>query len=237
MSRARSLSRRLSREAAEAARHDALPEPPGLQAWLNQVCAIGEDREEFEPPPDSPKALACFTYALENLGAITKDCSDARVTRVIGHLLCTKGERPHCLDDRRLDLGARARCVRAMARLWTDVFEQRVTPCLIDGVRSGQPRPMDFLCYLLWDSTDLIYHLRRCDADTFDPILVDVMAAGLTCRNVACIEGALHGLGHFQPHSPKRVPAVIEGALVKHGRDWPAALRDYAHSAALGRVM
>jgi hypothetical protein len=70
----------------------------------------------------------------------------------------------------------------------------------------------------------------------------DLVAAGWTAMKQAlatghrlCIEGALHGLGHWQFAEPETVAAIVDTFLAGHP-DLPPALRDYALQAREGHV-
>ncbi len=65
-----------------------------------------------------------------------------------------------------------------------------------------------------------------------DPIF-EVLEYALTSSHPACIESALHGLGHLHNHHPSRVEALIDGFLARAAS---SELISYAQEARKGRV-
>ena len=112
---------------------------------------------------------------------------------------------------------------------------QRCEPVLGHRNEPGGNRIND-VCYMLWDVTPLNYWKDDPDAALYYDTVVDLLDAVLALENAACLESALHGLGHTAAYArPGQVAAVIDRflRLRKHLR--PELVR-YAHFASTGYV-
>ena len=65
---------------------------------------------------------------------------------------------------------------------------------------------------------------------------LDVMATILDFESLACVESALHGLGHWHRAFPEPVEGLIDGFLATHSDARPELLT-YARSARCGCVL
>ena len=71
--------------------------------------------------------------------------------------------------------------------------------------------PLNYIAYMLWDVSPLIYHAR--DDNRLFSAITDVLEDALNLSNAACIESALHGLGHAQHYYPDAVELIIDRFL------------------------
>jgi len=61
------------------------------------------------------------------------------------------------------------------------------------------------------------------------------MAQTLEIDHVACLEGALHGLGHWHVYCPAEVEHIIDEFLAERS-NLPSDLLEYARDARIGGV-
>jgi len=100
--------------------------------------------------------------------------------------------------------------VLAIKRLYKDCFEPRCAPVLGHTSERGG-NPLNSIAYMLWDVSPIIYHARD-DKSLFSAI-AEVLEDALQSSNAACIESALHGLGHAQHYFPDAVETIIDRFL------------------------
>lgn len=126
--------------------------------------------------------------------------------------------------------------IRAIKHLYTDCFEPRCVPVLGHLDEPGA-NPLNSFCYMLWDGSPIGWWGHHADADAFHPAIVEVMAYALTtCENPACLESALHGLGHLKSARPDLVVPIIETFLDTRSA-LSAEIIQYAKAAMTGCIL
>ena len=112
----------------------------------------------------------------------------------------------------RLDapIALKVSAVLAIKRLYKDCFEPRCAPVLAHTSERGG-NPLNSIAYMLWDVAPIIYHAR--DDDRLFLAIAEVLKDALNSSNAACIESALHGLGHAQSYYPDTVEIIIDRFL------------------------
>jgi vesicle coat complex subunit len=89
---------------------------------------------------------------------------------------------------------------------------------------------------MLWDVSPLSWweEKRSPEREIFYNAVIDVLEEALSSNNPACVESALHGLGHIQSSCIERVTEVITNYLKKVSVS--TQLTTYAKQAILGNV-
>jgi hypothetical protein len=87
-----------------------------------------------------------------------------------------------------------------------------------------------------WDLLPIVGEPDNPARKALDETVLSVMARILTLDNIACQEGALHGLGHWQMFYPEQVQAIIGDFLGTHIALRPE-LKAYARRAREGCVL
>lgn len=104
-----------------------------------------------------------------------------------------------------------------------------------DGVDFGGTRPLYCVCYMFWE----IFPVSDTPQTPEEAPLVEAKLASieeiLSIDSAMCQYSALHGLGHVQRHSPKRVAETIDRYLELHP-DPAFVLKKYALNARKGCV-
>jgi hypothetical protein len=131
------------------------------------------------------------------------------------YLLCQKGG----AEEPRID------AVRQMKHLYRDCFARRCSPVL--SHLSAAAGPLNGICYMLWDVTPLT---------AWQDVVLDVMEDALYVPHDACIESALHGLGHRHPQNKERIAGIIDRFLATV-KGLNPDLRQYARAAREGSVL
>jgi len=99
--------------------------------------------------------------------------------------------------------------------------------------------PLEYVTYMLWDSSPLSAFASRAETR---PALLRVLEDALYLPNPACVESALHGVGHLRAAGigvAKRnaeLAGIIDRFLATR-TDVDPVLRDYAIQARRGNVL
>jgi hypothetical protein len=129
----------------------------------------------------------------------------------------------------------RLRAINAIRLLYSELFEQRCAPVLGHTSEAGA-NPLNYVCYMLWDFSPISYWERSAEKHVMYPVIADVLAFGLTCKNKACVESGLHGLGHIAFYFREGVARIIDSFLNDAESRFPD-LVEYAHRAKVGHVL
>ncbi|MEU6429897.1 hypothetical protein ABZ860_28750 [Microbispora sp. NPDC046973] len=131
----------------------------------------------------------------------------------------------------------RIRCAAAIRQLYVQLFEPRCQNALSHGDNGESVKnPLNSICYMWWDVFPTWGRPGDPVARRIDEVLLGVMQETLSSENVACVESALHGLGHWHITYLDVTESIVREFL----RQRPtigASLDDYARAAMRGRVL
>lgn len=124
--------------------------------------------------------------------------------------------------------------ILAIERLFEDLYAPSCSHffCHIDD-GPEPPSPLNSSCYMWWDVAPL--DLQGKTPRKTDHLILRVQANILRLPSVACVESALHGLGHMALHYRRRVHRIIDDFL-RTRADLPQCLLDYAAAARDGAI-
>jgi hypothetical protein len=127
----------------------------------------------------------------------------------------------------------RQRAIRAIFDIYADCFASRCADAL--SHRDEPDNPLNYICYMWWDVfpawADPNDSAEAAEADEY----LAVMQRCLTLSHHACLEGALHGLGHWHSIFPQRVEQIVDRFL-RERNDLRPELVLYARRARDGGV-
>jgi len=217
--------------------------PPRYVEWLLHVFdhAVTDPHWYFElnAPQFEASALETtllVTCTMENCGRDLAIYSDDQVDQGLNYLFsnaCSDNVFSVMSEDVPIDI--RVNAIRSIKRLYADCFEVRCAPVL-SHLNELSSSKLNGICYMLWDITPLNYWEARTDKHLAYNAVVDVMEAALGSQNIACLEGALHGLGHTQRYLPERITSIVERFLASSQNLRPE-LKAYAENAATGYML
>ena len=87
---------------------------------------------------------------------------------------------------------------------------------------------------MFWDLLPYYGDQAKTGYEKINQTSLDVMEKTLYLTSVSCIEGALHGLGHWHDEFPKKVETIID-KFIASGK-LPEELREYASKARDGNL-
>lgn len=183
---------------------------------------------DFDATPEEVTKLVAIT--MRRSGADLEQFSDRQVNEGLHFIFNNAcGDIVFKLIDEKVPDAVRLDAIDSLRWLYSDCLEKRCAPVLGHLDEPGAT-PLNSICYMLWDITPL--HYKKSP----EPILA-VMEAALTGRNDACIEGALHGLGHSRSYAPDgRVEGIIRKFLERR-KDLRPELVRYAEAACTGCIL
>lgn len=221
----------------------ALPAPSGYLAWLTDV--FGQpvtpngwyfDLELTVSGIESQKQAEFVACMLENCGDDLARFSDAQVGYGLNYLFNNScSDAVFALMDDSVPIQLRLRVIAGIKVLYRDCFSQRCVPVLghLDEVGGSL---LNQVCYMFWDVSPLSWWENRLDNQMFYRAVVDVLEEALTLPNPACVESALHGLGHMHECLKDRITSVI-AAYQRVNVFVHPALQVYAQQASTGRIL
>ncbi|MDZ4755761.1 MAG: hypothetical protein SGJ11_14850 [Phycisphaerae bacterium] len=184
-------------------------------------------------PYDSAQALAqTLADARRVLGPLD-DASLAAALRLLFEGSLT--DIAYLVRDGDMPLNLRLDALRSIEVLYDEVLELRAGDTL-QSQATASSSELQQTIFMIWDVSPLTYwppsgHARaasRCLAETFGAVLG-------RCRSAACIESALHGLGHLHNSNADAAKEAISRWMSQRP-DVPDELLDYAELAWAGTV-
>ncbi|NJD24056.1 MAG: hypothetical protein FIB06_01475 [Betaproteobacteria bacterium] len=203
--------------------------PPTPSGWYFDV-----DDPNF--PGSAGEIVALTARTLTRCGDDLISFTDVQVAHGLSYLFnnaCSDTVFAFIDDD--VPATDRLAAISAIRWLYRDCLAVRCAPVLGHCDEAGA-NPLNGFCYMLWDTTPLAWWEGRPEKDRWYEALADVLEYALTIANPACIESALHGLGHLHPVAPDRVGRAIARFLAAADH-LPERLRNYARQAATGCIL
>lgn len=216
--------------------------PPRYAAWLKFVFdrpltpnGWYFDLNEPDFGGSATEIAELVACTLENCGRDLAGYSDAQVYHGLSYIFSNAcSNTVFALMDETVPAALRLRAIAAIKVLYRDCFTPGCAPvlCHLDEPGANALNPV---CYMLWDMSPLGHWEGRQDKVEFYGAVVEVMEEALTSDNPACVESALHGLGHAQPYFTDKVVAAIS-AFQRRNVYVSPLLKDYAQYARSGCV-
>jgi hypothetical protein len=217
--------------------------PPRYRNWLTHVFDhpvrdpawfFDANAPYFDAPSD--ELVELITYTFLNCGRDLVSYSDGQVNDGLNYIFnnaCSNVV--FSLMDSTVSLESRKRAIASIKELYAQCFEERCAPVLGHLDEAGA-KPLNHICYMLWDVTPLSYWEADKSKDVFYGEVLSVLQYALGSPNPACVESALHGLGHIQLYRASQVTPIIQAFLRRNAKLRPE-LRQYAENAAVGCVL
>jgi hypothetical protein len=216
--------------------------PPRYAEWLlfvfdRPVTPNGWyfDLEEPTFTAVASELAVLVDHTLENCGRDLARFSNEQVYHGLNYIFSNScSDVVFSLMDESVPTALRLRAIATIKILYRDCFNQRCAPVLGNIDEPGS-NPLNSICYMLWDTSPLGYWENRPNKDVFYCAVVEVMAEALNSSNPACVESALHGLGHTQSYYTEKVIEVIDSYLRRNVFVSPQ-LKEYAQHAKSGCI-
>jgi hypothetical protein len=157
-------------------------------------------------PTSSPEQLATAIRQLcVNAGDNLKEFNNLQVAGGLTYIFNSSfSNYAFDLVHGEMPLELRRSVFQSLNVLFAECFALRCAPVLSNGKSKGPDNPLNNVCYMFWDTSNL--STGGIDA-------LQVMENSLYHNNVACIESGLHGLGHAASDNKIYVKAAIDKFL------------------------
>jgi hypothetical protein len=219
-------------------------EPPArYQEWINYIFSfsassfsdLDAESEILTFDATDTELVDLTTYTLENCGRDLASYSNEKIKFALNCIF------DHCYSDIAFSLISdavplehRVRLIKSIYRLYCDCFDMRCAEVL-GHLSETTNNPLNQICYMLWDVSPISYLGDRKNKEQLYDAMIDVLEDCLSLNNPACVESALHGLGHLYGVSKDRIESVITSKLRSKVIASPS-LKSYAEQAMRGRV-
>ena len=222
--------------------------PPDWMEWYWH-----DDADEWNELANPARTVDYLTRAFRNIDIIAQDYSDAQMAQALDFLI-NNAASSHMfpLFDERVALQARLDCVMSFYDVFAKLFNAKCEPTM--GHQSEGGNPLNNVCYMWWDIIPLFatgdekpadaderyanagYPITWESSQALDEPCLQVMEKMLQLDNMACLEGALHGLGHWKSIYPQRIETIIDTFLAAR-TDLSESIRAYASAARTGNIL
>jgi hypothetical protein len=212
--------------------------PDRYDEWLrymfgrtDETCDPFDLRWNFDAPP--PLLADLVTHTFQNSGADLAAFTDRKVALGLeGILFSNFGDIAHVLTGADVSESRKLAILRSLAVLYRDCLARRSPPVLGHLSETADNR-LEFVTYMLWDVTP--FDVMAVQTQPRLEALIEVFTATLRLSNDACIESALHGLGHLGGPGRGKAQTVIDDWL-NEGPQVRPELIAYARAARGGCI-
>ena len=202
------------------------------EKWLNCVFGRAANQHVSYSKFDAPTTVEYIHRTLVHSGSDLLRFSDKQVRNGIEGIFHESiSNIIYSLKEPTVPAEARTAAIRAIKILYTDCFEKRAKPVLGHLDEPGTS-PINSICYMFWEVTPISVWGNKGDCEYFE-LTLEVLEFALYLKNPACIESALHGLGHI--HN-KRVYKIIDD-WIKQAKTTRSDLLRYAAQAQIGYIL
>lgn len=196
------------------------PEVSGGDEWYWDI-----NLEDFSATPEQKVLLIGKTF--ERSGTDLLKYSDIQVNNGLNYILNNAiSDTIFLITEEAVAEELRIDAVLKMKHLYRDCFAKRCSPVL-SHLNEPSDSPAWFICYMLWDVSPLC---------RWKDVVLEVMEDALYLPNDACIESALHGLGHRLYQNEEEVPKIIY-KFVMNTKNLRPELERYAWKAKTGDIL
>ena len=223
--------------------------PPRFEEWLDcyfepydnvnspwdRFPPGGEDHPAFRGNAD--EIVDLFTFTMRSSGTELKRFSDQQVGVGLDNLLNNHfADVANIVRDGATTNDKKVAALRSIKVLYTDCLSRRAAPVLGHRNEKAPCKPLNGICYMLWDVTPLSHWPDADRGAAMYPVIIEVMEQALQSSNCAVVESGLHGLGHCVYKRKDLAVAAIDRFLEKRRGQVRQELIEYALQARTGMI-
>lgn len=206
-----------------------------MQFIFGRFAEIDALDPAFEDEPfdcDDAEFMDLFGHTMRHAGELTA-YPDDQVARGLQYLLNNSfSNLAFRIQKTAAPVERHAEAIEAMRYLYSDCFEPRCASMLLPRLRRREPTALDDICFMLWDVSPVLSLAGKRPPGA---ALFRVLESALHCKNAACVESALHGLGHLPSGHEERRVEIIDRFLERRKYLEPE-LRAFALQARRGAI-
>lgn len=129
------------------------------------------------------------------------------------------------------------RFINSLKHLYEECFQFRCESAL--SHLAGAKNPLNDICYMLWDIISIPHYYRETeDREEIYEVTHKLWECVLSLSNIACIESALHGIGHNSCEYSDRITKMVDKFILSYSKN-PEHNKDlinYAQCAKRGMI-
>lgn len=206
------------------------------EKWLNCVFGRSTNQSFSSSKLDAGTTVKFIHTTLVNSGSDLSRFSDKQVNNGLNLIFNnSSSDIIFALKEPTVSAQVRTAAIRAIKILYINCFEKRARPVLSHLDESGTS-PINSICYMLWNVTPISGWGNKGDCKYFE-LALEVLEFVLYLKNPACIESALHGLGHMSGCGTNQQVYRIIDNWIKQARTSRAELQNYALLAQQGYIL
>jgi hypothetical protein len=132
-------------------------------------------------------------------------------------------------------LERKIKAIHALFNLYQDVLNTRCQ-AILSAFSQEKLSKIQYVCYMFWDFCSWsVFAAEDKNSPFYYEAIANVMKRCLGLSNPACIESALHGLGHLASSQPEIAVPIID-TFLKNTKKHPKTLIEYAKMARTGVI-
>lgn len=211
--------------------------PAQALKWWHDA-GLYEEGDRWDEEADPALTLSYLTRLFEQPEELIERYTAGQIDQGLYYLVDNScSEHMFVLQNGALAWEDRRRCILAMiplyAKLMAPVYRDTLGHTW-QGSEDGECAP-NRACYMWWDVIPLFGGLDHPELFPINDAVLHVFEEVLKLKSEACLESALHGLGHWHMYASERVTPIVRRFLAAR-TDISPALRAYAFRAAVGYV-
>jgi len=186
--------------------------------------------------PKPPTAIDFLTRLFNAPAVLTERFSDAQIAQGLTYLLNTGAVGDNgWFYSSEVPASARKACIAATFNLFSEIFQPRCAPVL-GHLSKVESTPLNSVAYMFWDVFPCVALPEDAHRLELQLGTLAVMERILSLDSIACVESALHGLGHAHAYYPGEAEQIIDRYLAG-GKCASAELAAYAQAARCGCIL
>ena len=198
----------------------------------NEAAESDLDGDEFKASNEEIVELIRLTCF--HCGTDLKNHSNHQVDKGLCRLFYPFDAYVFSFEDPDVDCKDIVMSLQSIQYLYLDLFNERCDPVL-SYLDEPTDNPLNGVCYMLWDVTPLSFWNNNPNRKQYYSAIATVMEKALYLSNPACVESALHGLGHIQNYAEELVGQILDRFLEKQKNLRPELIC-YANNARIGYI-
>lgn len=215
---------------------------PMYEAWLEHVFERPKTASgwyfdlNIEPfDAKSTQLTILLTNTFINSGVDLDIFSKRQINEGLNYIFNTScSDISYVLKDISVPVDDRTRAIKAIRNLYSDCFAVKCTESL-SHLSESSTSEINQICYMLWDVSPYCHWDNSSENSIFHTTIFEVLEAALHMTHQACVESAIHGLGHMHAYEPDSVELILSQWLSKRAAS-SSPLVKYAKAACQGNV-
>ncbi|WP_372369215.1 hypothetical protein [Candidatus Uabimicrobium sp. HlEnr_7] len=171
-----------------------------------------EDLDDYEP--ESIELAKYLQQLFSQSNKLISLYSDEQINQGLIFICSIGSNYFHSARESQVPKNLQLKWVTSIKSLYSEVFQVKCSNHyghLSNNLKDSNP--INNVCYMFWDIDGLESAAMFPEHEYLVDPIFETLTFAISLPNIACIESALHGLGHLKPYHPKRVESIINNYL------------------------